>query len=193
MAAILGGVQLAAMLDDPPDLPEPKSGFCPAQRNGTARAGTLYEETSAPYEGQGPHPVDVVPADSAVQRVELPRAWRPGADDAPPKAQLVACVYQNTAYGTNERQCLYSHLPSSLTYSLSDTSDLGAGAVKVTLLKTSYAVRVYQAKTARPVGSFDMPGAASCPARYKADSGGIIAQEPDPERLRVGLRPYVLK
>ncbi|MFI0452807.1 hypothetical protein [Actinomadura sp. 6N118] len=192
VAVILGGVQLFAMLDDPPaPPPAPKPAFCPDNPTRGARSGTSYEEVAAPYQGKGPHPVELVLMQEDVEQIDLPLAWKPGLNDGPPKVQVVACVYQNMVRSPEKRPtCLYSHLPGHLSHSLRTQRDLSK-AIKVSLLKARYAFQLYEAKTAKPLGRFEVAGAKHCPAQYRLNTGGVIAQEPDEEGLRKALRPYV--
>ncbi|MFG2007157.1 hypothetical protein ACGFNU_49210 [Spirillospora sp. NPDC048911] len=200
VVVILGGVQVAAMLDESsPPLPS-RSGFCPLQSTGAARTGTDYEEAADPYQGNGPHPLDLVLMHDNVKddvKVDLPAAWRPGPADGPPRVQLVACGYQDMVHPQPKKRetCLYSHKPSPryLLYTDRDPptkSDL-AKAVKVSLLETRYVFQVYEATTAKPLGRFEVAGKKYCPTWYELDSGGVISQEPDTEGIRKALRLYV--
>lgn len=191
VAVILGGVQLFAMLDESPaPRPAPKFAFCPDNPTGGARPGTNYEEVAAPYQGKGPHPVELVLMQEDVDQIDLPLAWKPGPNDGPPKVQVVACVYQNMARSPEKRPtCLYSPVPGHL-YSLRTQRDLSR-AVKVSLLKARYVFQLYEAKTAKPLGRFEVAGAKHCPTQYRLNTGGVIAQEPDEEGLRKALRHYV--
>ncbi|KAB2337995.1 hypothetical protein [Actinomadura rudentiformis] len=190
VVVILGGVQVFAMLDDPPEpSPAPKLGFCPDGPAGGARSGTGYEEVAAPYQGKGPHPVELVLMQDDVERIELPLDWKPGPGDGPPKVQIVACVYQDVIRSSGKRRtCLYSRVPGHLRY---PTQTDPSNAIKVSLLEVRYVFQVYEAKTAKPLGRFEVAGAKSCPFQYRLNSGGVIAQEPDEDGVRKALRPYV--
>ncbi|XRQ07256.1 hypothetical protein ACN3XK_63875 [Actinomadura welshii] len=184
VAAILGGVQVAGMVDDRPAPLASVSEFCPERPGGSARADTRYAEDGDPYRGGGPHPVAFNLRYARVGSVDVPDQWKPGQDGAPPGPQLVACVYQDTAGPREEvRECLYTH-------SLGAPVDPDR-ATKVGLLTASYIVQLYEAETAEPVGRMDVPGAESCPAVYKTGSGGAILQEPDAKKLQATLRPHV--
>ncbi|MFC9976629.1 hypothetical protein ACFVH6_37595 [Spirillospora sp. NPDC127200] len=191
VAVILGAVQLSAMLDKPPEALAPEADFCPDRPGGAAHPETGYKETAAPYRGGGPHPVALVPMDADIGGLDIPATWK--AAGAAPKVQLVGCVYQDIVASKAEkgRTCSYSALPAHLGYQLRSRSDRSSKVVEVSLLEARYTVGVYEAGSAKQVGRFTVPGAAACPSRYKLDSGGVIAQEPDPGKLRAALRPYV--
>ncbi|GAA0563605.1 hypothetical protein GCM10009546_27320 [Actinomadura livida] len=97
VAATLGGVQLAAMLDAPPTPLAAESEFCPERPGGAARPDTGYAESGEPYRGGRPHPVAFNLRYAEVGNVDVPDRWKPGQDGSPPGPQLVACVYQDTA------------------------------------------------------------------------------------------------
>lgn len=184
VVATLGGIQLAAMLDDSSAPPVPESEFCPERPGDKARSGTRYAEMGEPYRGDGPHPVAFNLRYAEVGDVDVPASWKPGQDGAPPGLQLVACVYQDAAVPRKEvRDCLYWHF-------LGTPVDPDH-ATKVSLLKASYVVQLYEAQTAKPVDRIRVPGAELCPTVYKADSGGTIFQEPDAKKLQAALRPYI--
>lgn len=183
VAATLGGVQLAGLLDDSPAPPAAESEFCPERPGGAARADTGYAEDGEPYRGDGPHPVAFNLRYAQVGSVDVPDQWKPGQDGSPPGPQLVACVYQDTVDSRDEpRVCLYTH-------SLGSPVD-PERATKVPLLKASYIVQLYEAKTAKPVGRIKVPGAESCPVVHKADDSTAF-QEPDTKKLRAALRPHI--
>ncbi|TDE36422.1 hypothetical protein [Actinomadura sp. 6K520] len=185
VAATLGGVQLAAMLDDPPTPLAAESEFCPERPGGAAQSDTGYAESGEPYRGGGPHPVAFNLRYAEVGNVDVPDRWKPGQDGSPPGPQLVACVYQDTSDSRDElRECLYTH-------SLGSPVDPDK-ATKVSLLKASYIVQLYEAATAKPVARINVPGAESCPAVHEAnDSSGVIFEEPDTKKLRAALRPHI--
>lgn len=184
VAATLGGIQLAGMLDDSSAPLASESESCPERPGGGARSDTRYVERGEPYRGDGPHPVAFNLRYAQVGNVDVPDQWKPGQDGASPGPQLVACVYQDTAVPLKEiRECLYSHFVGTPV----DPDH----ATKVALLKASYIVQLYEAENAKPVGRIDAPGAESCPAVYKAGSGGAIFQEPDTRKLQAALRPHI--
>lgn len=184
VAAVLGGIQLAGMLDDPPAPPASESEFCPEHPGGRARSDTRYVERGEPYQGDGPHPVALNLRYAQVEDVDIPDQWKPGQDGSSPAPQLVACVYQDTAGPRKElRECLYWHFLG--------TAIDPEHATKVALLKTSYIVQLYEAETAKPVGRINVPGAESCPTAYKVGSGDTIRQEPDTKKLQAALRPHI--
>ncbi|TDC75452.1 hypothetical protein [Actinomadura sp. 7K507] len=182
VAATLGGVQLAGMLDDPSTPLASEYEFCPERPGGGARSDTRYGERGEPYRGDGPHPVALNLRYAQVGNVDVPDQWKSGEGGAPPGPQLVACVYQDTTVPQKEiRECLYWH-------SLGTPVDPDH-ATKVSLLKASYVVHLYEAESAEPVGRIDAPGAESCPAVYKADSGGTIFKNPIPRNSRRPCAP----
>ncbi|GLZ08117.1 hypothetical protein Acsp03_55830 [Actinomadura sp. NBRC 104412] len=185
IAAILGGVQVAAILDEPPAAPRPTSEFCPDGPTGAARTDTGYRDEAEPYRGAGPHRVAVDWSSAPDGRAELPEQWNAGMAADGPKPRLVACVYQESVGTSGKvRDCLYTG------HSLNVRAD-PEEATKVPLLKARYVVRLYEAKTAKPVGLLQVPGGPACPSTYTKGSGGSLFQEPDTKELRAALRPYV--
>lgn len=198
IVVVFGGIGVVGMLADPPP-PEPPSPntvdlFCPQEPVGKARGDTYFNEVAEPYRGNGPHAVRLlyVNANTGEDADELPSRWT--ADDggsdagAKPKVQLVACGYQDT--GRETRVCEY--LPESVARLHRQLSERpGAlGTTKISLLKASYVFEVYEAKTARPLGRFTVPGDAACPESVKLDDRASIGQPPDAAKLRKALRPY---
>jgi hypothetical protein len=184
VAAVLGGVQLAGMLDDTPDLPGAESEFCPDSPGEEARSDTVYRDTAEAYRGNGPHPVALNVGQADVEQMDLPDGWMPGKNDTSPRPQLVACVYPDAATTPHKvRECRYTH-----NLNAQATSKY---AVRVSLMKAAYVFRLYEAKTAKPVGRFQVPGEDACPATYTTNQGEAIPQGPDPAKLRTSLRPYV--
>lgn len=178
--AILGGVELSGRLDDSPAPSAPVSEFCPDRPTGVARSDTRYRETADAYRGNGPHPVDLNLRYAKVGQVEIPDQWKPGAQDTPPRPQLVACVYQDVPAKPHKTNiCLYSR---SLNASVATK--------KVALFKTGYVFQLFEAKTAEPVGRIQVPGAESCPGSVEVNSRAVF-QEPDTKKLHATLRPYV--
>lgn len=187
LVVILGGVQVVAWLDDSPAPPAPESEFCPDRPNGAARSETGYRETAEPYRGNGPHPVHLDLRHAEIGQVDIPDRWKAGSDGAQPKARLIACVYRDDTTPPQEiRTCLYSHYVHSPDFPV-DTRN----AQKVPLLKAGYLIGLYEAKTAKPVGRIQVPGADRCPMYYRVDSGGTVFQEPDTRKLHAALRPYI--
>ncbi|MGI5206702.1 hypothetical protein ACQEU6_34650 [Spirillospora sp. CA-108201] len=183
IAAVLGGVQLSAMLDDSPDPPAPQSDFCPARAGGAARSDTDYKESGRPYRGDGPHPVEFNLRYSRPGEVDIPEQWKPGRDGTPPGPQLVACAYDGSGPAKKTDTCQYSY-----TWNAQVTPK---HTTKVSLLQAAYIYQLYEATTSKPVGRIQVPGSASCPMTYTAGSGEVVYQEPDAEKLRRVLRPYV--
>ncbi|MGW2313269.1 hypothetical protein [Actinomadura luteofluorescens] len=199
IVAVFGGVGVAGMLADPPPLEPPSPHtmdmFCPTEPGGRARADTYFKEIAGPYRGKGPHAVRLlfVNANTGEDTGEFPSGWTAddgGSDaDAKPRVQLVACGYQETAQET--RVCEY--VPESvarLDWQLSGRTG-ARDTTKIPLLKASYVFEIYEARTARPLGRFTVPGDAACPGSVELDDRASIGQEPHAAKLRKALRPYV--
>jgi hypothetical protein len=69
-------------------------------------------------------------------------------------------------------------------------SPLPRNTTKISLLKASYIFEIYEAKTAKPLGRFTVPGDEACPGSVKADDRTFIGQAPDAAKLSKALRPY---
>jgi hypothetical protein len=63
-------------------------------------------------------------------------------------------------------------------------------ARRVELFEAEYVFQLFEAKTAKPVGQLQVPGAESCPGSVEVNSRTVF-QEPDTKKLRAALRPYV--
>ncbi|GLZ04320.1 hypothetical protein Acsp03_17860 [Actinomadura sp. NBRC 104412] len=173
------------MLGETPPALEPRSECCPDRPGGVARPDTHYRELSEPYRGDGPHRMELNARHAPDGLVDLPAQWKADTAAGGPRSRLVACVYQESV-GTRRRvkDRLYTH------QSLNVRAD-PADATKVALLKATHIFELYEAKTGKPVGRVRVPGDVPCPAHYKENSGVSIFQEPDVEKLRAALRPYV--
>ncbi|WP_433476322.1 hypothetical protein ACQPZP_04280 [Spirillospora sp. CA-142024] len=200
IVVIFGGVGVFGMLADPPP-PEPPTPdsvdkFCPPEPVGKARGDTYFKEIAEPYRGKGPHAVRLlfVDTNTGEDTGELPARWaasdEAGDADGKRRAQLVACGYQNTAGTRETRVCEY--VPESiarLDWQLSGRTR-HKDTTKISLLKASYVFELYEAKTAKPLGRFTVPGDEACPGRAKLDDRTFIGQAPDAAKLRKALRPY---
>lgn len=188
------------MLADPPPPvpPSPASvdEFCPPEPVGKARGDTYFKEIAELYRGKGPHAVRLlfVDTNTGEDADELPSRWAAsgeGSDtDVRPKVQLVACGYQDRSGSRETRICEY--VPESvarLERRLSGRTR-PKGTTKISLLKASYVFEIYEAKTARPLGRFRVPGEEACPGSVELDHRTFIGQAPDAARLRETLRPY---
>ncbi|MDL4816532.1 hypothetical protein [Actinomadura opuntiae] len=193
IVVILGGVAVSGMLADPPPR-EPASvdEFCPPQPTGKARDDTSFKETADPYRGRGPHAVKLLFADANTGEGadELPSRWQVGDTDVKPKAQLVACGYQDTAGTRETRVCEYVPETTARLYWQLSGSTRPKNTTKISLLKASYVFEIYEAKTAKPLGRFEVPGDEACPWSVKLDDRTSIEQAPDASKLRKALRPY---
>ncbi|MEV0663108.1 hypothetical protein ACIBI3_08225 [Actinomadura luteofluorescens] len=200
VVAVLGGVQLIGMMTDPPPPEPPPPGtedlFCPRAPAGKARNDTYFRESAEPYRGKGPHAVRVlfVGANTGEGAGELPRRWTASDEtsdtDARPKPQLVACGYQVLSGTRESRVCAYvPDFIARLNLQLSDTTR-PADTTKISLVKAAYVFAIYEAKTAKPLGSVKVPGDDACPGKVELDDRAYIGQSPDAAKLRKALSPY---
>lgn len=196
IVVIFGGVQVSGMLADPPP-PEPPSPasvdkFCPPEPVGKARSDTRFKEIAEPYWGKGPHAVWLlfVNTNTGEDANELPSRWEVSDTNAKPKAQLVACGYQDRAGARETRVCEYVPEPTARLYSQLSGHTRPKYTTKISLLKVSYVFEIYEAKTAKPLGRFKVPGDEACPGSVKLDNRAFIGQAPDAAKLRKALRPY---
>jgi hypothetical protein len=190
---IFGGLGVFGMLTDPPQpFPAPVDKFCPPQPVGTARGDTDFKETADPYRGKGPHPVKLQFVDiiSGEDAGELPSRWQAGDAGEKPKAQLVACGYQDRAGTRETRVCEYVPEYTANMYWQLPGHTRPENIIKIPLLKASYVFEIYEAKTAKPLGRFTVPGDQACPGSVKRDNRTFIGQAPDAAKLRKVLRPY---
>jgi hypothetical protein len=197
VVVILGGVEVSGRLADPPP-PEPVSvdRFCPPEPAGKARGDTYLKEIAEPYRGKGPHAVRLlfVDTNTGQDAGELPSRWAASDGvsdtDAKPKVRLVACGYQTTAGTRETRVCEYVPESTARLYRRLSGRTRPRQTTKISLLKASYVFEIYEAKTAKPLGRFTVPGDEACPGSVKADDRTSIGQAPDAAKLRKALRPY---
>lgn len=200
VVGVFGGVGVIGMLADPPP-PEPPSPasvdeFCPPEPVGKARSDTYFKEIAEPYRGKGPHPVRLlfVDTNTGEDADGLPSRWAANDEVSDtgvrPKVQLVACGYQDRAGTRETRVCEY--VPESIARLYRQLSGRARpeNTTKIALLKASYVFEIYEAKTARPLGRFGVPGGQACPGSVKLDDRASIGQAPDAAKLRKALRPY---
>ncbi|MBO2455172.1 hypothetical protein J4573_49360 [Actinomadura barringtoniae] len=196
IVAILGGVQAVGMLDDPapPQSPSPASvdQFCPPEPVGKARSDTYFNRIAEPYRGKGPHAVSLrfADADTGDYSEGLPARWEANETGVKPKPQLVACAYQDTAGSRETRVCEYVPESTARLYSQLAGSTRPKNTTKISLMKASYLFEIYEAKTAKPLGRFQIPGDHACPKTVKLDDRALIGQAPDAVELHNALRPY---
>jgi hypothetical protein len=197
IVVIFGGVGVFGMLaDSPAPLPASVDKFCSPEPVGKARGDTEFKEIAEPYRGQGPHAVRLlfVGTNTGEDADELPSRWAASdevsATDDKPKVQLVACGYQDTAGTQETRVCEYLPDPIARFHWQLPGRTRPENTTKVSLLKASYVFEIYEAKTARPLGRFTVPGDEACPAKVKLDDRAFIGQAPDAAKLRKALRPY---
>ncbi|MEU0508313.1 MULTISPECIES: hypothetical protein [Amycolatopsis] len=178
-----------ALFEDEPVSSEPAPVLppnpCPVGRpDAEVRHPNAYTDRAAPYSGSGVHPVLFVNAGDGVGDVgrpydtwslRVPVEW--DAEGEPESAvQLIVCEYAVSA-GEVATTCTYG------------------GAHEVDFLRTSYAYRVFEARTSRPVAEFTLESGDVCPSSVSADNGGRpdyrMLQSPREEDLVNALRPLV--
>lgn len=197
LVVIFGGVAISGMLADPPP-PEPPSPasmdeFCPPEPVGKARGDTYFKEIAEPYWGKGPHAVRLlfVDTNTSEDADELPSRWGVSDTDVKSKTQLVACGYQDMAGTRKTRVCEYVPGSAARLYWQGSGRTRPQYTTKIEVLKASYVFEIYEAKTARPLGRFTVPGDEACPFSVTLDGRTVIGQAPDAAKLRKALRPYV--
>lgn len=200
LVVIFGGVGVFGMLAGPPPPvpPSPASVnvFCPSEPVGKARGDTYFKEIAEPYWGKGPHAVTLMFVDTRTgeDAAELPSRWEANdeasATDVKRKVQLVGCGYQDMT-GTRETQ-VCEYLPEQIArlHRQLPGSTRPENPTKISLLRASYVFEIYEAKTAKPLGRFKVPGDKECPGTVKLDDQTSIGQAPDAAKLRKALRPY---
>jgi hypothetical protein len=197
---IFGGVGVVGMMADPPP-PEPPSPasvdrFCPSEPGGKARSDTYFKESAESYRGKGPHTVRLmfVDANTGEDADVLPSRWAASDEvsdtGVKAQAQLVACGYQDRAGEREIRVCEYVSESVARLYRQLSGRTRPKNTTKISLLEASYTFEIYEAKTARPLGRFKVPGDQACPGSVKLDGRTVIGQAPNAAKLRKALRPY---
>lgn len=170
----------------PPDLPDRPCP--PSVTSDDVPDRTVYTGRAAPYVGAGPHPTIVLGGEGGPEYVTGP-VWNPyqgyglfprdlidtfpDDDKSALRIQLIGCVYGPQTTGSlAPYHCNYRGNPHD-----------------VPLLESTFVVRLYEARTSKPVAEF--PIAGGCPPRAFLNESGPLDGYLYSGDLDLPLRPYI--